>query len=128
MQVIKRDGSRQEYDSSKIFKAIVAAFNSTGEEVSKSQIDSIIENLNLYDGIHIEEIQNQIEVALMDYGFHKTAKAFILYRQEHKQERELTGMKQYIQDYMKSSNAATGSKFDPNANVTEKNVTTLAGE
>lgn len=35
---------------------------------------------------------------------------------------------QYIDDYKKSSNAATGSKYDSNANVTEKNIATLAVE
>ena len=35
---------------------------------------------------------------------------------------------QYIEDYKKSSNAATGSKYDSNANVTEKNIATLAVE
>lgn len=35
---------------------------------------------------------------------------------------------QFIEDYKKSSNAATGSKYDSNANVTEKNIATLATE
>ena len=35
---------------------------------------------------------------------------------------------QFIEDYNKSSNAATGSKYDSNANVTEKNIATLAVE
>lgn len=128
MQVIKRDGTRQDYDSSKIFKAVLSAFNSTGKEITAQEIRGIVSNLTVYDGIPIETIQDQIERALMAGGHFEVAKAFILYREEHKNERELIGMKQYIQDYMKSSNAATGSKFDPNANVTEKNVTTLAGE
>lgn len=128
MQVIKRDGTPQDYDSSKIFRAILSAFNSTGKEIKAQEIRAIISNLTIYDNIPIEIIQDQIERALMVNGHYEAAKAFILYREEHKNERELTGMKQYIQDYMKSSNAATGSKFDPNANVTEKNVTTLAGE
>ena len=34
----------------------------------------------------------------------------------------------FIEDYKKSSNAATGSKYDSNANVTEKNIATLAVE
>ena len=35
---------------------------------------------------------------------------------------------QFISDYKASSNAATGSKYDSNANVTEKNIATLAVE
>ncbi len=34
----------------------------------------------------------------------------------------------YIEEYSKAKNAASGSKFDPNANVETKNVTTLSGE
>lgn len=80
------------------------------------------------DNISIEQIQDQVEFILMREGYHTVAKAFILYRETRKNERELIGMKQYIEDYMKSKNAATGSKYDSNANVTTKNVTTLTGE
>lgn len=128
MKVIKRDNSIEEYDSSKIFKAILSAFNSVGCCIEASEIHRLIEGLTIRDMIPIEEIQDQIERALMAGGWFHVAKAFIVYREQHRNERELAGMKSYIRDYMKSSNAATGSKFDANANVTMKNVTTLAGE
>lgn len=128
MKVIKRDNSIEEYDSSKIFKAILSAFNSVGCCIEASEIHRLIEGLTIRDMIPIEEIQDQIERSLMAGGWFHVAKAFIVYREQHRNERELAGMKSYIRDYMKSSNAATGSKFDANANVTMKNVTTLAGE
>lgn len=128
MKVIKRDGTEQEYDKSKIFKAIISAFNSVGQSVTRSEVDQLITELVPYDQIPIEEIQDQVERLLMKKGYFLVAKSFIIYRESHKTERDLTGMKQYIQDYIKSSNAATGSKFDSNANVTMKNVTTLTGE
>lgn len=128
MKVVKRDNSIEEYDSSKIFKAILSAFNSIGCRIEASEIHRLIEGLTIRDMIPIEEIQDQIERALMAGGWFHVAKAFIVYREQHRNERELAGMKSYIRDYMKSSNAATGSKFDANANVTMKNVTTLAGE
>lgn len=128
MKVIKRDNSIEEYDSSKIFKAVLSAFNSVGCHIEASEIHRLIEGLTIKDMIPIEEIQDQIERALMAGGWFHVAKAFIVYREQHRNERELAGMKSYIRDYMKSSNAATGSKFDANANVTMKNVTTLAGE
>lgn len=34
----------------------------------------------------------------------------------------------FIQSYERASNAATGSKYDPNANVTTKNIATMATE
>lgn len=128
MKVVKRDGSLEEFDSSKIFKAILSAFNSVGRAVEASDIHGIIELLSIRDMMPIEEIQDQVEAALMQGEYFEVAKAFIVYREQHRNERELAGMKQYIKDYMSSVNAATGSKFDANANVTMKNVTTLAGE
>lgn len=128
MKVVKRDGSLEEFDSSKIFKAILSAFNSVGRAVEASDIHGIIELLSIRDMMPIEEIQDQVEAALMQGEYFEVAKAFIVYREQHRNERELAGMKQYIKDYMGSVNAATGSKFDANANVTMKNVTTLAGE
>lgn len=128
MNVIKRDGTIQPYDSSKIFKAILSAFNATGKAIDAQGIRELVSQVAIRDNIPIEQIQDQVEFILMRAGHFEVAKAFILYREEHKNERELVGMKQYIKDYMKSQNAATGSKFDSNANVTMKNVTTLAGE
>ena len=128
MNVIKRDGTIQPYDSSKIFKAILSAFNATGKAIDAQGIRELVSQVVIGDNIPIEQIQDQVEFILMRAGHFEVAKAFILYREEHKNERELVGMKQYIKDYMKSQNAATGSKFDSNANVTMKNVTTLAGE
>lgn len=128
MNVIKRDGTIQPYNSSKIFKAILSAFNATGKAIDAQGIRELVSQVAIRDNIPIEQIQDQVEFILMRAGHFEVAKAFILYREEHKNERELVGMKQYIKDYMKSQNAATGSKFDSNANVTMKNVTTLAGE
>lgn len=128
MEVVKRNRDLQPYDSSKIFRAILSAFNATGELIEAQEIRSMVSELQVYDKIPIESIQDQVEMTLMRKGYYKVAKAFVLYREQHKVERELTGMKKYIRDYMRSSNAATGSKFDSNANVTEKNVTTLFGE
>ena len=78
--------------------------------------------------ISVEEIQDQIEKALMACDYYNVAKAFILYRQKQAELRTLTSKKQFIKDYAKASNAATGSKYDSNANVTEKNIVTLNGE
>lgn len=64
----------------------------------------------------------------MACDYYNVAKAFILYRQKQAELRTLTSKKQFIKDYAKASNAATGSKYDSNANVTEKNIVTLNGE
>lgn len=56
------------------------------------------------------------------------AKSYMLYRQKHAEDREVTEKLKYMMGYCNASNAATGSKFDANANVENKNITTLIGE
>jgi ribonucleoside-triphosphate reductase len=64
----------------------------------------------------------------MREGFYKVAKSFILYRQEHTEDRETLEKMMFLSEYMESKNAATGSKYDANANVEHKNIATLIGE
>lgn len=52
----------------------------------------------------------------------------MLYRQKHAEGCEVTEKLKFMMDYCNASNAATGSKFDANANVENKNITTLIGE
>ena len=52
----------------------------------------------------------------------KAAKAFMLYRQRHMEDRETADKLRFLMDYCDSANAATGSKFDANANVENKNI------
>lgn len=88
--VIKRNGSKVEFDSYKITIAILSAFNETKEgnhEIAQNLTQLIINKFNNED-IHVEKIQDIVEETLMQEGFLKTAKAYILYREEHKQQRE----------------------------------------
>ena len=91
-------------------------------------ISKIISHLDIKDDITVEDIQNQVEEALMREGFYKVAKSFMLYRQQHTEDRETLAKLQFLSDYMESANAATSSKFDANANVEHKNIATLIGE
>ena len=52
----------------------------------------------------------------------------MLYRQKHFEEREDLKKLNFLIDYCDAENAATGSKFDANANVEQKNIATLIGE
>ena len=52
----------------------------------------------------------------------------MLYRQSHTEDRETLDKLNFLTDYMEAANAATGSKFDANANVEHKNIATLIGE
>ena len=64
----------------------------------------------------------------MKEGYYKVAKCFMLYRQSHTEDRETLDKLNFLTDYMEAANAATGSKFDANANVEHKNIATLIGE
>jgi ribonucleoside-triphosphate reductase len=52
----------------------------------------------------------------------------MLYRQRHTEDRETAEKLHFLMDYCESINPATGSKFDSNANVENKNIATLIGE
>ena len=126
--ITKRDGTRDEFSLDKIMNAIVKAFEAVEEPFNVSSISKIITHLDIKDDITVEDIQNQVEVALMKEGYYKVAKCFMLYRQSHTEDRETLDKLNFLTDYMEAANAATGSKFDANANVEHKNIATLIGE
>ncbi len=126
--ITKRDGSKERFSLDKIMNAILKAFNSVNEPINLGAVSKIISNLHIKDGVKVEDIQNQVEVALMKEGYFNVAKSFIIYRQEHQADRETLEKMKFLSDYMTAENAATGSKFDANANVEHKNIATLIGE
>lgn len=128
MLVVKRNKTVQPFDWGKIDLAITKAFHAVNEPIDIDILSDVKDELYFNNIISVEEIQDQIEKALMACDYYNVAKAFILYRQKQAELRTLTNKKQFIKDYAKASNAATGSKYDANANVTEKNIVTLNGE
>ena len=126
--ITKRDGSKDRFSLDKIMNAIVKAFDSVEEPADLGAISKIISHLDIKDDIKVEDIQNQVEEALMREGFYKVAKSFMLYRQAHSEDRETLQKLQFLSEYCESVNAATGSKYDANANVEHKNIATLIGE
>lgn len=128
MLVVKRNKTVQPFDWGKIDLAITKAFHAVNEPIDMDILSDVKDELYFNNIISVEEIQDQIEKALMACDYYNVAKAFILYRQKQAELRTLTSKKQFIKDYAKASNAATGSKYDSNANVTEKNIVTLNSE
>ena len=126
--ITKRDGSQDQFSLDKIMNAVAKAFQSVNEEVSLSVISKVLSHLDVHEGITVEDIQNQVEEALMREGFYKVAKSFMLYRQRHNEDRETIDKLKFLTDYCKAANAATSSKYDANANVEHKNIATLIGE
>ena len=128
MLVIKRDKKVEPFDVNKIDAAITKAFNAVNEPIDSDILQDIKDELYINNIVSVEELQDQLEKALMACDYYDVAKAFILYRRKRAESRAINEKKQFIKDYAKAKNAATGSKYDANANVTEKNIVTLNGE
>jgi len=100
-QVVRRDGSFSPFDASKISVAITKAFvavEGPGATASRriheavaaltaAIVETLSRRADVSRAIHIEDIQDQVELALMRSGEHKVARAYVLYREERAQER-----------------------------------------
>lgn len=126
--IVKRDGKRVPFSIEKIKNAIRKAFLSVGSFASEDDITNILHRVNIYDGISVEDVQNQVEHSLMAECYFAVAKSYMLYRQKHSEDRETRDRIKFLIDYCSAGNAASGSKFDSNANVDKKNIATLIGE
>lgn len=126
--IIKRDGKEVTFSIEKIKNAISKAFLSVGSFASQDTITNILSRINITNGISVEEIQNQVEIALMAEKYYNVAKSYMLYRQSHREDREIRDKLKFLIDYCDAKNPATGSKYDANANVENKNIATLIGE
>lgn len=83
MNVTKRDGSLQEFDISRIQKAIAAAFDDCDYDVDLKVIEDIASEVSVWDEISIEDIQDQVIELLEDWNFHDVAESYAMYRKEH---------------------------------------------
>lgn len=97
LRVIKRNGAVVSYDESKISVAITKAYLAVegGNAAASSRIHESVAQLGglisdifrrrMPSGgtIHIEDIQDQVELALMRTGEHKIARSYVIYRAEH---------------------------------------------
>ncbi|MGH8474161.1 MAG: ATP cone domain-containing protein, partial [Methylococcales bacterium] len=97
VRVIRRNGKVTAFDSNKIKVAITKAFLAVegGNAAASSRIHDTVMDLcaqiaraltrRMPGGgtVHIEDIQDQVELALMRTSHHKVARAYVLYREEH---------------------------------------------
>ena len=141
-EVIKRDGTKQEYDFNKILTAIGKAFGTqdqnkwitdTGKHIAPVFIQDLKTAIgNLFDdqeSVSVEDVQDAVEKVLMLDEYYDIAKKYILYRSEHNEARFIRERIDYMDKYSNSSdNAASSSETDANSNVTLKNVANLEGE
>lgn len=131
--IIKRDGSKEDFCVEKIKTAIFKAFDACNIKPSISdelRINDFL--LKLRDSNEeettVEFIQDVVEEFLI-YHWYKVGKAYMLYREKHKQARLIKNKLSYIHKYTDSKESATNlSNTDDNANSNKKNAATLEGE
>ena len=128
LHIIKRDGKKEVFSIQKIKNAIARAFLSVGCFATDEVLTNILCRLNISNDTTVEDIQNQVEIALMAERYYAVAKSYMLYRQRHTEDRETRDKLNFLMEYCDASNAASGSKYDANANVENKNLATLIGE
>ena len=101
MQVIRRNGTVSKFDASKISVAMTKAFLAVeGHTAAASRrVHEVVEQLTaevvgalsrrMSEGrtFHIEDVQDQVELALMRSEHHKVARAYVLYREERTRQR-----------------------------------------
>ena len=137
MFVIKRDGSKEEFNPKKIGNAILKAFAAQNYSVAdweKKYIEAFCDRLKRNNNLtSVENIQDSVERFLMSQPtlphWQEVVKAYILYREQHKQARLISDKLKYIHKYTESNESATNlSNTDDNANSNKKNMATLEGE
>ena len=106
------------FDQTKIENAVASAFVATGE-LDTRDVSSVARTVALMAGSAIreqgietptvEQVQDEVENALMTCGFPKTAKAYILYRSQHQ---KLRNTKDTLLDYKKLVDGYIGSEKD----------------
>jgi ribonucleoside-diphosphate reductase alpha chain len=100
-QVIRRNGSVTQFDATKISVAMTKAFlaveggtaaasrriHAQVDELTAQVVAAVARRLGAGRACHIEDVQDQVELALMRAGEHKVARAYILYREARAAER-----------------------------------------
>ena len=124
MEVRKSDGRLEEYSSEKVKEAICEAYSACSEECNEVILNAIEKGLYIYDRITTAEIDRQVSEALMSLN-KKVARSFI---DKSNNNKVLKKNDDFVKNYIEASNAATGSKYDANANVSNKNIVTLGQE
>ncbi len=109
-RVIRRNGKVTTFDGSKISVAVTKAFleveGSTAAasrrvhekvaELTEQTIQAVTRRMPSGGTVHIEDIQDQVELALMRAGEQKIARAYVIYREERTRERQKQAQKQTL--------------------------------
>lgn len=140
MLIVKRNGTKEEFNPEKIEGAILKAFrarNYSISEVDRRNIAEFIDNLGngvlatmddpVNEEITVECIQNKVEKFLCKRWF-PIGKAYMLYREQHKKIRDNVARNlQFIDNFVKSDNTANAT-IDDNSNVATHNIAVMNTE
>lgn len=127
MYIIKRDGSILPFETEKIANAIRKAMSKVNYEDTTNKADTIAQKVGTLfinkglDTVPLEDVQDQVEVALMTDGLYNVAKEYILYRQQRSDVRVIKGK---LNDTIKSLVDVTVDNDDKreNANIDAKST------
>lgn len=138
MLIKKRNGSKEEFNSNKIEKAILKAFKASNYSLSEKDKRTISEFIDSFgDGtlanmddpvdLTVEGVQNKVEKFLCKRWF-PVGKAYMLYREQHKKLRDNVDRNlKFIDNFVKSDNTANAT-IDDNSNVATHNVAVMNTE
>lgn len=82
MLITKREGNLVEYNSNKVINALNSAFIELNYNIEQETLEDMITDLELYEKITVEEIQDQLEKILIDWDFQDVSDAFKIYREK----------------------------------------------
>jgi len=110
-KVMKRDGRFVPFDQERVANAIFKAAASVGgtdrntsSELSIAVCRQLIDKYSKYGTCSVEEIQDEVEKVLIESGHAKTAKAYIIYRKQRSDIREITdtlaGFEEMVEEYL----------------------------
>ncbi len=139
LKVVKRDGSNQPFEAKKITNAILKAGQSTGEFDAETAKKLTIRVINIVQQLYseiipsVENIQDIVEDVLLTSNFHKTAKAYILYRDQRAKVREISSkfnvelVDQYLQrlDWQVNENSNMGYSLQGLNNYVSSEITKI---
>ena len=107
MKIIKRDGSKVDFELGKIKRAIKKAFISVDSTIDDEKLTAIAqkiektirEKLPKDHIVTVEEVQDLVELNLIDENYYREVKSFILYRAKHNMDRKIINdFAKYIYD------------------------------
>ncbi len=122
--IIKRDGRELPFDEDKITQAILKAFHASGsaksEKTAEKLANQVVAELEKSESIEVptvEQVQDTVEKILIENGFVRTAKSYILYRAERSRVREVNTRLMQIYEDITFSAAKNSDLKRENANI-----------